>query len=390
MRTPSFIVYSVWLFVTIDTGARAVSLQQTGTGPTPHQDLHIKVTPKQPLIEHRGEMQILNFDFILKNDGTVAQHLNRVEVSVYDHSSSLVLRRSLDENGDPSGMTTVPKRDVAAKQEISIFNPFFVFDHEVPIDHLNYVFYFNASGAEMASPLDYQTSLGVAVTAADYTDHAQLELPVRVRSIIFDGHDFYAHHRRLDLAEPSGGSNLVHSNPLRYADDFCPVDAEGAMYHDGMYNKKHWYGYGTPIYAPAEGLVTEAVNDVPENEYRGREVVHPAIKDTASAVFGNHVVLDHGQGEVSFFGHMQTGSLRVKKGDHVMRGQIIGQIGFTGDAFIPHLHYMLMNGPDFLHAEGVPSYFHDFRRILGEQTKTVRVGQIDSGDIVEGQVRKPE
>ena len=307
MRTPSFIVYSVWLFVTIDTGARAVSLQQTGTGPTPHQDLHIKVTPKQPLIEHRGEMQILNFDFILKNDGTVAQHLNRVEVSVYDHSSSLVLRRSLDENGDPSGMTTVPKRDIAAKQEISIFNPFFVFDHEVPIDHLNYVFYFNASGAEMASPLDYQTSLGVVVTAADYTDHAQLELPVRVRSIIFDGHDFYAHHRRLDLAEPSGGSNLVHSNPLRYADDFCPVDAEGAMYHDGMYNKKHWYGYGTPIYAPAEGLVTEAVNDVPENEYRGREVVHPAIKDTASAVFGNHVVLDHGQGEVSFFGHMQTG-----------------------------------------------------------------------------------
>jgi len=67
----------------------------------------------------------------------------------------------------------------------------------------------------------------------------------------------------------------------------------------------------------------------------------------------------------------------------VRQGQPIGQIGFAGDAFIPHLHYMLMNGPDILKAEGLPSYFRNFRRVLGSTTMDVPQGQIDSGDIIE-------
>ena len=95
------------------------------------------------------------------------------------------------------------------------------------------------------------------------------------------------------------------------------------------------------------------------------------------------MVIDHGNGEFSFFGHLQKGSVQVKEGERVRKGQMIGRIGFSGDAFIPHLHYMLMDGPDFLKAEGLPSYFHDFQRINGSTSSAVSAGQIDSGDILE-------
>jgi len=49
----------------------------------------------------------------------------------------------------------------------------------------------------------------------------------------------------------------------------------------------------------------------------------------------------------------------------------------------PHLHYMLIDNPDILKAESFPSYFRDFRRMLGSTSINVQRGQIDSGDIIE-------
>ena len=63
----------------------------------------------------------------------------------------------------------------------------------------------------------------------------------------------------------------------------------------------------------------------------------------------------------------------------------MGEIGFAGDAFIPHLHYMFIDNPDILKAESVPSYFRDFRRILG--SKVVDVHANNSGDIVEPRIK---
>ena len=44
----------------------------------------VNVLPARPLIEHRGSVRFLNFDFLLKNNGTAELHLNRMQVSVYD------------------------------------------------------------------------------------------------------------------------------------------------------------------------------------------------------------------------------------------------------------------------------------------------------------------
>jgi murein DD-endopeptidase MepM/ murein hydrolase activator NlpD len=159
------------------------------------------------------------------------------------------------------------------------------------------------------------------------------------------------------------------------------------MYKDSPYKKENWYGYGVPIYATAAGTVYDSANDAAGNEFKDKEVVYGDIpKDQIyKQMGGNYVVIDHGNGEFSYFAHMKAGSVRVKKGDHVTAGQQIGELGFAGDAFIPHLHYMLIDNPDVLKAESLPSYFHHFRRVLGSKVENVSIGQIDSGDIVEPQ-----
>lgn len=73
---------------------------------------------------------------------------------------------------------------------------------------------------------------------------------------------------------------------------------------------------GTPVYAPAEGVVT-----------------HAAWKGD----YGNMVELDHGTGYTTRFGHLSQ--MDVEVGDRVMKGQIIGEVGSTGRSTGPHLHY---------------------------------------------------
>jgi Peptidase family M23 len=354
----------------------------------PKAAVEVTVLPARPLIEHRGPVQRLNFDFLLRNTGTQTLHLNRIQISLYDAQGKLAWQRALDENGHPSGMSTIEDRDVKAGAAIAVFNPFHEFGPELRLSKMTYAFYFNEPGYETVTPLDYQSWVSVSVTPLDYPGKTELILPVQQRSIIFDGHDFYAHHRRQSPANPAFEKLGMRGNPVRYAYDFCLVNASGEMYKDNdPYRKENWYAYGQPVYAPGSGTVVDSVNDVPENEYKGKTVVYAPIPsdDIRRELGGNYVIVDHGNGEFSYFAHMRPGSVRVKKGDHVRQGQQIGEIGFAGDAFIPHLHYMLIDQADILKAESLPSYFRNFRRVLGSSFVDVERGEVDSGDIVEPQ-----
>ena len=73
---------------------------------------------------------------------------------------------------------------------------------------------------------------------------------------------------------------------------------------------------GTPIHAPADGIVKRAY-------YAGG--------------FGNHIKLDHGNGYTTLFAHLSE--IKVKHGQEVIRGEIIGLTGNTGRSTAPHLHY---------------------------------------------------
>src|ERR1043166_2414717 len=87
----------------------------------------VTVKPARPLIERRDAVQSINFDFVLENTGSKPLHLNRIEILVFDSEGKLELRREVDENGQPSGMTTIEARDLPGGATIGVFNPFFTF-----------------------------------------------------------------------------------------------------------------------------------------------------------------------------------------------------------------------------------------------------------------------
>jgi Peptidase family M23 len=119
-----------------------------------------------------------------------------------------------------------------------------------------------------------------------------------------------------------------------------------------------------------------------EDEFEGHRVKHLGAVEHKG--LGNHVIIDHGHGEHSLLRHVKSGSVRVKAGDTVKQGDLLGQIGFSGDAIFPHLQYTLMAGPGRIwgRGRGLPSYFRNFQRLLGSKTEKVPLGRIDSGDIV--------
>ena len=54
------------------------------------------------------------------------------------------------------------------------------------------------------------------------------------------------------------------------------------------------------------------------------------------------------------YAHLQSGSLKVKQGDKIKRGEVIGLVGNSGNTSAPHLHFHVMDGPSPLTSEGVP------------------------------------
>ncbi len=77
---------------------------------------------------------------------------------------------------------------------------------------------------------------------------------------------------------------------------------------------------GTPIYATGDGNIEEA-----------------SLSDVG---YGNHVVVNHGYGYKSLYGHMVR--IKAKRGQAVKRGDILGWVGSTGKSTGPHCHYEVM------------------------------------------------
>jgi murein DD-endopeptidase MepM/ murein hydrolase activator NlpD len=118
-------------------------------------------------------------------------------------------------------------------------------------------------------------------------------------------------------------------------------------------------GWGHDVFAMAEGTVVHARNDVPDNPKPGEQLqdLWKTLPDPVTAVAGNCVVVDHGNGEWSALMHLQKGSVTVKVGDRVKQGQVLGRLGSSGDSFGPHLHLQLMAGSRLFADPSLPMRF---------------------------------
>jgi hypothetical protein len=137
----------------------------------------------------------------------------------------------------------------------------------------------------------------------------------------------------------------------RFAIDWVRLRDDGKTFHDDEKDNKNYLAYGNDALAVADGIVTEIKDGIPENIPGANS---RAVPITLETVGGNHVILDIGAGHFAFYAHLQPGSLRVKLGDKVRRGQVLGLVGNSGNSTEPHLHFHIENGSSPLGAEGLP------------------------------------
>ncbi len=110
-----------------------------------------------------------------------------------------------------------------------------------------------------------------------------------------------------------------------------------------------------PVYAVADGVVVDAYDGLDPQVPLGR---NPNI--TPEDITGNAIVLDLGSGRYALYAHLLKGSLKVREGDTVEAGQVLAQLGNTGNSDGPHLHFQVMDNRSPLNSSGLPYVFRHF------------------------------
>jgi murein DD-endopeptidase MepM/ murein hydrolase activator NlpD len=184
------------------------------------------------------------------------------------------------------------------------------------------------------------------------------------------------YEQRTTLAFPFVGNGMISSagalqSGHRNRSGLYAIDALGLTANYGPMiqpapddDPANHAGWGRQIIAPAAGTIVVARNDHVDQPVAGNSdpaYFLPQYKNGGDP--GNLVVIDHGNGEFSMIAHMQKGSVRVKVGDRVTQGQVLGLLGNSGDTSGPHVHYQLQNGPDWEKSDALPYRFTNVQQL---------------------------
>jgi hypothetical protein len=172
--------------------------------------------------------------------------------------------------------------------------------------------------------------------------------------------DFNTHHRR-GLLTVDG--NLVV--PQRFAIDWILLDRRHRAWVGNPARLSSYFSYGQPEIAVAAGTVVIARDGIPNSPPPHDPMPPPPL----ARLTGNYVELRVSPEIYVTYAHMKPGSVRVHVGQHVRRGQLLGELGNSGNSATPHLHLQVQITSSFV-SDGLPYVFNRFR-LLGEITEPV-------------------
>ena len=198
-------------------------------------------------------------------------------------------------------------------------------------------------------------------------------------------------------AAPSLHSHHRWATNQEFALDLLTLSGDGNTHKGDGSRLEDYYVYGKDVLAVADGVVVEAEAGALEAHERLRQPGENAdvflkrtvvaqnelLAKSVKAPLGNFVVIRHAGGEHSYYAHLKQGSVRVKAGDTVKRGQTIGQVGHTGNSTEPHLHFQLTDGPDAMYSRGLPAIFKNI------EADGLEGRQVQSGGIVVTKTARP-
>jgi hypothetical protein len=159
----------------------------------------------------------------------------------------------------------------------------------------------------------------------------------------------------------------------RFAIDWMRLDANGRLFKSDSKSNTNFYGYGAEVLAVADARVSDVRDNVPDNGGSNERKTRHVTVDSA---VGNYVTLDLGRRHFALYAHLKPGSIKVKVGDQIRTGQVLGLVGNSGNSDAPHLHFQLMDDNSPLGAEGMPYELTEFT-----QTGTVKSAEtlVESG-----------
>jgi murein DD-endopeptidase MepM/ murein hydrolase activator NlpD len=152
-----------------------------------------------------------------------------------------------------------------------------------------------------------------------------------------------------------GGRTLKENYHTMAADQRFAYDIvmmrDGSSHRGQGRTNEEYYCYGQRILAPGPGTVVSVENGIEDNVPGAMNPKDP---------MGNHVIIDHGNGEFSFLAHFKKGTVTVKAGAVVKTSDLLGLAGNSGNSSEPHLHYHLQDTAVFRKGRGLPAPFEDY------------------------------
>jgi hypothetical protein len=194
---------------------------------------------------------------------------------------------------------------------------------------------------------------------------------------VTQGHTCETNHRRGRL----GG---------QFSWDFVAVSDTGhlgAPEFDTSHRNDDSETFGRPVISPVTGTVVSFVDGVDDNDGQKSFPRRSLTEATHHPrwFFGNHIVLDAGEGVYVLLAHLKKDSVVVKPGAIVHQGDPIAQAGNSGNTMLPHVHIQVMDGADPAGASvsGIPALFGDYVEIISDGERIERetiVRRMTSGD----------
>ncbi|MEO7524377.1 MAG: M23 family metallopeptidase [Ferruginibacter sp.] len=334
------------------------------------QKISVIARPAIIYVEKAENKQVLNFDFLVSNPSGDSLELSKLTVNVIGSNGKIIHSRFLDNNGTSPGIMLIPNRKFNGISSQLIFNPFTDFSLTIPLDKLEFEFIFSDKN-------DVETKVETVVNVKKYEQKQTLSFPLKGRLLVYDAHDFYAHHRRFDYEFAPIKGLGIRSNFMRYAYDFVLLDDMNQRFANDGKKDEDYFGFGKPVYAVGKGKVIYASNDHKDDKTFD-------IKKIATSpleLYGNCIAIQHPDHSVSIYGHLKQNSIKVKIDDEVSAQQEIAVIGVSGSSFFPHLHFEMRTSIQN-DAEGIPCYFSNVYLSEGTTENKLMSGLVETGNIV--------
>ena len=153
------------------------------------------------------------------------------------------------------------------------------------------------------------------------------------------------HHRRGLV--PVNGRLMV---PQRFAIDWYLLDSKNRAWVGDPSKLTSYRAYRKPIIAAAAGTVVARLDGMPNSRALPEPPPITPIEDSV----GNRVIVKVSPGVYVLYAHMDPGSVQVRVGQRVRRGQLLGRIGTSGNSTVPHLHFQILTTRTFFPTDSRP------------------------------------